>query len=362
MTVLALVAGVALVGFAVADLLNTLVTTSVSAAKWWPSQMIGLSLFQVVRHVARRMSETSAGRERVLASFGPLLVLIWLAMWSALQIVGFGLIWWAVGDVAGASSLSTALYYSGVVYFTVGFGEVLPSAELPRIGAVMEAFSGVVTVALVIGYLPTMYGEYSARERKLMTLDDGSDDRITPTHLVMAWAPDADPARVNARMAEWEEWVAGILETHSTMPLLQLFRSHDRRQNWVTALGLLCDAAVHAQIIVGASGRHESYWFLRRAIALFEELTDGVDLTAFRSAAADRKPRPDGTDLFDDLYRELADHGFELLPIEEARNRALAIRARWAPQMEYLIDYLVAPRGFWSTDVGLQLPEPSRST
>ncbi|MFV0258993.1 MAG: potassium channel family protein [Acidimicrobiales bacterium] len=361
MTVLAAVAGFVLIGLAVADLLNTLVTTSVSGARWWPSQIIGLSLFWLVRRLALRMPEASAARERVLASFGPLLVLVWLAMWSTIQIFGFGLIWWAVGDLSGGADLSTALYYSGVVYFTVGFGEVLPASELPRTGAIMEAFSGVVTVALVIGYLPTLYGEYSAREQKLMTLDDGSDDRITPTHLVMAWAPDADPARINARMGEWEEWVTGILETHSTVPLLQLFRSHDRRQNWVTALGLLCDTAIHAQIIVGSSGRSESYWFLRRAITLFEELTAGVDLTPYRDVGADRGNRPDGTDLFDDLYRQLTDHGFDLLPMDEARARSARIRARWAPQMEYLIDYLVAPRGFWSTEVGLDLPEPSRS-
>ena len=65
-------------------------------------------------------------------------------------------------------------------------------------------------------------------------------------------------------------------------------------------------------------------------------------------------------ELFRDLYDRLTAHGFELLPYEEARRRAASIRGRWAPQMEYLIDTLLCPRGFWSPAIGLGLPEPSR--
>ena len=113
-----------------------------------------------------------------------------------------------------------------------------------------------ITVALVIGYLPSLYAAYSDRERALMTLDAGSSDRITPTELLMAWAPDADPKKLDDQFERWELWAASVLETHSTVPLLALFRSHNRQQNWVTALGLLCDAALQAQLIMGATDGH----------------------------------------------------------------------------------------------------------
>ena len=297
-------------------------------------------------------------RERLLSLFGPLLVLTLLLMWAVMQVFGFGCIWWGVGGIRGAESFLDAFYYSGVVYFTLGFGEVLPTGELTRLGALAEAFAGVTTTALVIGYLPSLYGAYSAREQKLMTLDDGSDDRITPTNLVLAWSPDADTARLNARFAEWEHWVSSVLETHSTLPLLRLFRSHDRRQNWVTALGLLSDAALHAQIIVGCTGRTESYWFLRRSIALFEELTRGVDLSDYDNHVFDpTADNTEGADAFGDLYRQLGEHGFELLPYDEALARSSIFRNRFAPQLEYLIDELLCPRGFWSPDLALGLEE-----
>ncbi|MEJ7800595.1 MAG: hypothetical protein WKF60_08755, partial [Ilumatobacter sp.] len=213
--------------------------------------------------------------------------------------------------------------------------------------AIAEAFFGVITVALVIGYLPALYAAYSDRERQLMTLDAGASERITPGALLMAWAPDADPKKIDAQFERWEQWAAGILETHSTVPLLGLFRSHNRQQNWVTGLGLLCDAALQAQLVMGATDGH-SYWFLRRAEAIFGEMTYGVDLTRYQAGGSARATTD--PDLFRDLYESLSAHGFELRPFDDALVYARATRQSFAPAMEYLIDDLLCPRGFWSIE------------
>ncbi len=358
MTVVVAVLGVALVLLAFADLVNTLVTTSTSVAKAWPSRVVTRVTYAAVRGVAARLTDGSAARERLLATFAPLLLLELLAMWVLLQVVGFAMLWWALEGLPTLNTPEDALYYSGVVFFTVGFGEIVPAAAVPRLGALVEAFSGVITTALVIGYLPSLYAAYSDRERALMTLDDGSGGRITPTHLVMAWSPDADPKKLEARFIEWEAWAAGILETHSTLPLLRFFRSHEPLQHWVTALGLLADAALHSQIILGAyDGR--GYWFLRRVSAVFDELTRGVPdelLAPYRRGAVPpdtARGEPTGEaaavqpDLFRELYAQLEQHGFELVPYDIAVEHAVEVRQSFAPQMEYLIDQLLAPRGFW---------------
>lgn len=339
------VAGVALIAIAIADLVNTLVSTSTSYHRLWPSRWIGRSMFVTMRAVARRLPDDSVKRERLLSLFGPVLLIVLLSVWCALQITGFALIWSDRSDIATLASFGDAWYYSGVVFFTVGFGEIVPAAAVPREGALVEAFLGVITIALVIGYLPSLYAAYSDRERQLMTLDAGSPERITPTELVKAWAPDADPKKIDAQFAQWEQWAAGILETHSTVPLLALFRSHDRRQNWVTALGLLCDAALHAQIINGATDGH-GYWFLRRAEAIFREMTVGVDLSAYASTTT----TDEADEFFRTLYADLEAHGFSLRPYAEAREYARGARNAFAPAMEYLIDDLLCPRGFWSID------------
>jgi hypothetical protein len=343
---LAVVLGAAMIALALADLVNTLVSTSTSYLRWWPSRLIGRSTFVAVRAVARRLPDDSTSRERILAVFGPLLLVELLVVWTTLQVLGFGFVWWGLGDIPTIGGLGDAVYYSGVVFFTVGFGEIVPVEAVPRIGAIGEAFFGVISVALVIGYLPSLYAAYSDRERTLMTLDAGGTDRITPTALVKAWAPDADPRKIDAQFARWEEWAAGILETHSTVPLLALFRSHDRRQNWVTALGLLSDAALHAQIIMGATDGN-GYWFLRRAEAIFREMTQHADLSAYEAQVGNGSGNDE---LFRQLYDDLTAHGFRLRPYDEARAYARETRRAFAPAMEYLIDDLLCPRGFWSID------------
>ena len=280
--------------------------------------------------------------------FGPALLIILLFAWCLLQVAGFGLVWWGMSDIPTIEGLGDAGYFSGVVFFTVGFGEIVPIAHVPRAGAIIEAFFGVITVALVIGYLPSLYAAYSDRERALMRLDAGSSDRITPTALIKAWSPDADPKKLDAQFEHWHAWASSILETHSTVPLLAMFRSHNRQQNWVTALGLLCDAALQAQMINGATDGH-AYWFLRRAEAIFTEMTRGVDLSAY-TTAADVDPSNEGTELFRDLYADLTAHGFELRPYEDAVAYGRQTRSSYAPAMEYLIDDLLCPRGFWSID------------
>jgi len=340
-TILVLI-GIGLVAIALADLINTLVSTSTSPARWWPSNVIGRSMFVCVRAIAARMSEESSVRERMLSAFGPLLVIVLLAIWAVLQITGFALIWWTFDDINAIEQFADSWYYSGVVYFTVGFGEIVPAEAVPRAGALVEAFFGVITVALVIGYLPALYAAYSDRERQLMTLDNGNTERITPTALVKAWSPDADPKKIDAQFEKWEKWAAAILETHSTVPLLILFRSHDRRQNWVTALGLLCDAALHAQIINGATDGN-AYWFLRRAEAIFREVTQGHDLTPYQRMLDDQRT----PEMFRQLYVDLTEHGFELRPFDECAAYTRRARATFAPALEFLIDDLLCPRGFW---------------
>jgi hypothetical protein len=331
-----------------ADMVNTLVTTTTSRARWWLTRITYRNLWGVVRWVAQRLPEHR--REGLLAAFAPVSVLVLLVIWVTQQIIGFGLIWWGVQGIDGVASLTDSFYYSGVVFFTVGFGEVVPAEIVPRFGAIIEAFCGVLTIALVIGYLPALYGAYAERERKLMLLDDGTEERITPTSLVLNRALDGDPSRLDQFFREWEEWTAGVIETHSTFPMLRLFRSKEPGQHWVTALGLVTDAALHIQIVRGTD-RGPQYWLLRRSIRLFELLTEDVDLTEYRQPYADDAVNP----LFLDLYAHLQSHGFDLIPLEEAVVVARDLRSRWAPQMEYLIDLLLAPRGFWGHAIGHRL-------
>lgn len=350
--------GTALVAIVLVDMLNTLITTTRATGRWWPTHVIYRLNWALVRALGRRMHD-ERHRERFLSWFGPASVLAMLVAWVVQQVVGFGLIWWGLGGIDQAGSLGDAVYYSGVVYFTLGFGEIVPADTVPRFGALVEAFCGVLTTALVIGYLPALYGAFSQREQKLLTLDDGTEDRITPTNLVLARAPDGDVDRLEDFFREWEQWVAHVLETHTTFPMLGFFRSQHPGQHWVTALGLITDAAMHVEICRDGQNR-SAYWTMRRAVRLFETATEEYDLTEYRRAAEEQM---DGNeDLFRALYDDLVARGWDLLPYDEARAHSREIRRSYAASLEFLIDYLEAPRGFWGHAIGHRREALARQT
>ncbi|MCP4222775.1 MAG: hypothetical protein GY773_05475 [Actinomycetia bacterium] len=110
-------------------------------------------------------------------------------------------------------------------------------------------------------------------------------------------------------------------------------------------------------MIVGAKDR-APYWLVRRSIILFNELTAGVDISSYREALDanyDLDEVGRGDQLFRELYDTLEAHGFELIDFDEARAEALVLRRLYDAQLEYLIDGMLAPRGFWGHQVGHQV-------
>lgn len=348
MSALVIIIGVVLVVSVLADIINTLVATTASSSQWWLTRVLYRVTWSMTASLGKHIKNERM-RERFYARFAPVSVIAMLVSWVIQQVVGFGLIWWGTGGVSGLDGLVEAIYFSGVVYFTIGFGEVVPVETVPRFGSLIEAFSGVLTTALVIGYLPALYSAYSEREQKLLTLDDGSETRMTPTNLVLSRSPDGDPRELDDFFKEWEGWIAQVLETHTTFPMLALFRSQHDGQNWITALGLVTDAALHVELTEGGQGR-SAYWALRRSVRLLQFLTDGVDLTEYRQRA--QQQSEDATEQLRLLYDTLETHGFPMLAYDDAVTHALGIRLTYAAELEYLIERLQAPKGFWGHQIG----------
>ncbi|HEV2416361.1 MAG TPA: potassium channel family protein, partial [Terriglobia bacterium] len=112
----------------------------------------------------------SLGRFRpaYLSYFGPLSLLLLFVVWVAALIVSFGLLHWAAGSAlnvqGGPPSFLSDLYLSGTTFFTLGIGDVTPHSGLARVITVVESGTGFGILAIVISYLPVLYGSFSERE------------------------------------------------------------------------------------------------------------------------------------------------------------------------------------------------------
>jgi hypothetical protein len=110
-------------------------------------------------------------RDRDLALYGPISLFTLAATWLVLTGTGYMLMFWALGE----RPLRQALVLSGSSIYTLGF-EV--PANLPTtVLAFSEAGFGLVLLAMLISYLPSMYQSFQRREAAVAALDVRANTR-----------------------------------------------------------------------------------------------------------------------------------------------------------------------------------------
>ncbi len=186
----------------------------------------------------------------------------------------------------------------------------------------LETLTGVVTIALMISYLPALYGAYSRREARLLTLDDPHGGRITPVRVIAVNAPGGDVEMLYRSLAEWQMWTADVLESHVSYPMLALFRSQHPGQSWVTALGVVTDAATLTSACVAGAQSREPYFLYRRGRRAIVEISSRLHVPA-----APTPPSWLVADNFELAWSQLVSLGVPLRDKDEAWADLQALRA-----------------------------------
>jgi hypothetical protein len=197
---------------------------------------------------------------------------------------------------------------------------------------------------LVIGYLPTLFNAYSRREAQLLVLDDLTDERTSSTGLIEAWHADGGLDGLAAAFADWERWCAEVFDSHTAYPMLALFRSRQPGQHWLTALGVVTDAAAICLAAVRGPRAGPALRLHRRATALLR--TVGTLPAVSRAAPAVGGERLRGEAAFQAIYRHLEGHGVSLYPYDRAWEDLRRLRAGYLPNLRATIEVLLVPPEF----------------
>ena len=244
MTLLAAVLGVLLIAVALLDAFETVVLPRRVARRFRIARLFYQSTWGPYRATARRMQD-DARREAFLSFYGPLSILFLVGIWAIILVLGFATLHWAAGSPLTAPDNQhdfwTDLYFSGTTFFTLGLGDVVPAAGISRVLTVVEGGMGFAFLALLIGYLPIVYQLFARREMNVSLLDTRAGSPPCVAELIRRNVNDSDPTELIKLLNDWEIWLADILESHLTYPLLAYFRSQHENQSWVGALAAILD-------------------------------------------------------------------------------------------------------------------------
>lgn len=292
-------------------------------------------------------------RQGMLGWFGPLSLLVLLAVWGVVLICGFALLIFGWGGrlVSGqaANGFGTYLYMSGTTFFTLGLGDVAPVSGQARLFVVAEVATGFSMLALVIGYLPVLYQAFSRREVNVTLLDARAGSPPTAGELLRRFGSAKDAEAVSIFLRDWERWTAELMEGHLSYPVLAYYRSQHEYQSWLAALTTILD--VSALIICGVDGvpdRNARLAFAtgRHAVADLARVFGQEPVPP----AVDRLPAPE----YHRMRAWLARAGVILRDDEEARRRLNHLRAMYEPYVLALSHYLVLPAPAFYSEAKVQ--------
>ena len=288
-----------------------------------------------------RLASSYERKDAILAPTAPVALLGQVLVWAASLILGF-----AIMLIPTTHSLWLGLEQATTALFTVG-----AIHEGGRANTGIDIWAGatwVIVVALQIAYLPTLYGAFSRREALVAMLESRAG--------APAWGPELlarhQLVGITDTLADlykdWELWSADVAESHSTYPILLLFRSPEPWLSWLVGLLAVLDAAALQLALSPSTAPSQARLCLRMGFTL----TNRIATTLGWEVNFD--PRPDepiqlSYEEFAQAVALLERSGF---PVERSAEEAWpdfhGWRVNYEESMYHLTDRLIAPPAKWS--------------
>jgi hypothetical protein len=197
---------------------------------------IGRTGYRFFHTIATRLRSYDMA-DRFLGFLAPVVIIGILVSFLASFVVGFALMLLPWDDLTLAETLREA----GSSVFTLGF---LSTPEpVPTALDVLAGATGMIFVALTIGYLPTLYSEVKKREALVKQLEGWTGTPSWGPEVLARLSMAAALDRLDGLYSAWDMWAARVADTHMKYPVLTHFRLPRSQNHWIVALLAVMDAA-----------------------------------------------------------------------------------------------------------------------
>lgn len=188
--------------------------------------------------------------DTMLGVYGPLGLVLNLVLWVAMLVLGYACLLWSNGShlrplgARGAVDFGEDLYFAAATITTNGPYGLAAHTSFAHAVQVIDSSSGLAVLAIVIGYLPSLYQAFSSREATVSQLDARAGSPPSAGRLILRSASHGGWAALAEYLSGWEQWAAELMETHLAYPVLAYFRSQHVNQNWLSAMCTVLDTCV----------------------------------------------------------------------------------------------------------------------
>jgi hypothetical protein len=300
-------------------------------------------LFEVRSDLLRHDYER---RDRSMSKFAPVTLVALAFVWLTAVLLGFTAIFYGLADEL---SWAYAFEASGSSLMTLGFVGVA-GVDL-YVVAFAEAGLGLLLLALLITYLPTMYAAFSRREALVTRTSISAGTPPTAWALIERYHRIAGFDRLEANI--WVPWTAGFVdieESHTSLSALAMFRSPQPHRSWVTAAGCVMDTAALLQSSVDGFDSPPAQLTMRAGFMSLRAVAD------HHRIPHDPDPAPDdpisiARAEFDEVLDDLAAIG---VPVTADRDQAWTDFRGWRVNYDAVLlglaEFTMAPYAPWTAD------------
>ena len=285
-------------------------------------------------------------RDRVMARYAPTSLMLLPFVWITGVVFGFSAIFWGLR----ARPYEHALVLAGSSATTLGFERA--DGFVVHLLVIVEAMIGLGLVALLISFLPTMYGHFSKREVLVTQIHNWAvdDGAASPATMLIRAHRINGFDRLHDSWVNWEMWFVELEETHTSFPALAFFRSPTPDRSWVTMSGVVLDGAALFLSCVNTQTDPQAAITIRAGYLSLRHIAKYFSIPHDPSPAAD-DPISVTKEEFLAVYELLASEG---VPVRSDRERAWQDFRGWRVNYDQTLTALAslttAPIQPWVSD------------
>lgn len=289
--------------------------------------------------------ETYVQRDRIMSFYAPVALVLMVPVLLFIIDIGFTGVYWAIDS----SSLEQAFGLSGSSLLTLGF--VAPTDLLSRVIAIGEAAIGMIMVALLIAYLPTIYAVFSQRELQVSAWETrAGSPPWAVTMIERAFLLDRLEELTDI-WTEWERWFVQLEETHTSLSAVIFFRSQRPNRAWITAAGSVLDSAAFVRAAVNVLPDPHADLMIRAGYLALRYIVEPYGVQIKRDPHFPEDPISVKREEFDAAFNHLFALGVPMRPDRDQAWRDFAgWRVNYDAALIALCDIVMAPEAPWSSD------------